>query len=666
MAALLAASALVLFWPVGTHDFIMLDDGPYVFDNPRVQAGLSRSGAAWAFAARDTGTWHPLTWLSLMLDVELFGIGAGPMHLTNLVLHAANGAGLFLVLRVLTGALLPSALVAFLFLFHPLHVESMAWISERKDVLSSLFWMLTMMAYASYARRPGALRYGLILIAFGLGLMAKPMLVTLPFVLLLLDWWPLGRARGCDRRWLSTWARLVAEKVPLLLLSAVSSVVTLRTQAAAGALEPMDLLPLGLRLGNAITAYGHYLGKTIWPSQLTFFYPHPGAGLSWLLVAASGLLLAAVSLLAYRTRLGCPWLAVGWCWYLGTLVPVIGVVQVGLQGCADRYTYLPLIGVFVAIVWGGASLALRWRVSGAVAALILLHGAVLLPGAARHQAGFWRDGETIGTRSIAVQPGSWVGWQEVGLYHQKKGRSESALRFLGRARELSPDNYRILYNIGWVHDANGRYEDAARHYREALALNPGDATARTNLGGVLSRLGQHREAVSELERAVSAQPDSEAVRRSLGFALARAGESGRAEVEYRRALAINPEYGLARGELGYLLLHEGRMAPAEVELNEALRLNAGDQELHFNLGVIAQSLDRREVAMARYREALRLRPDFPEALTNLAAVLLVEGRVEEAVAVFARAVRLRPDNSDYRNNLEKAKAVLAKVQGSGG
>lgn len=658
--AALAGTALALYWRVRTYDFVMLDDALYVFENPRVLGGFTRSGVAWAFSTWETGNWHPLTWLSLMLDVEFFGGGAGLMHQTNLVLHAANGAGFFLVLQMLTGALLPSALVAFLFLFHPLHVESMAWISERKDVLSALFWMLTMAAYASYVRRPGALRYARVLIAFGLGLMAKPILVTLPFVLLLLDYWPLGRDRGCGRRQRAAWAWLVAEKLPLFLLSVLSSVIALRAQAAAHALAPTELLAMGLRVGGAIAAYGRYLGKTLWPSRLTYYYPHPEAGLSWGLVAASGLLLAALSLLVFLKRRSSPWLAVGWCWYLGTLVPMIGIVQVGQQGWADRYTYVPLVGVFIALAWGGAALAGRGGVSSVIAAMLFLPCAMLLMGAARHQVGFWRDGVTIGSRSVEVNPGHYVGWQEIGLYQQRQGRSDVALRFLERARELSPDNFRILFNIGWVHDGNGRYEEALRYYRDALALNPEAAAARTNLGVVLSRLGQHREAVSELERAVSALPGSEAVRRSLGFALARAGESGRAEEEYRRALAINPEYVPARSELGYLLLHEGLVTPAEVELSEALRRSPGDPELLYNLGVIAQSLDRREAAMARYREALRLRPDFLEALTNLGAVLLREGRAEEAVVVFSRAAHRKPGNHDYRKNLEKAKAVAAQ------
>ncbi len=469
IALALAALVAAVYAPVRHFDFVQLDDPAYVTENPRVLRGLTLDGAAWALTTGHAANWHPVTWLSHMLDVELFGVAAGPHHLTNLLLHAANTLLLFGLLLRMTGALWRSAFVAALFGIHPLHVESVAWVAERKDVLSTLFWLLTTWAYVAYVRARAPRRtvaYVLALLLFAVGLMAKPMLVTLPFTLLLLDWWPLGRWDAATPPRSSLWP-LVREKIPFFALAAASSVATFVVQQRGGAVSAVGSEPSALRLQNALVSAVAYLRDMVWPAGLTMIYPFPSSIPAWH-VAAACLVVGGVSFAAWRLARSHPFLAVGWLWYLGTLVPVLGLVRVGLQARADRYTYVPLIGVFIALAWGGAALAgrVRLRLPGRPAlqsaALAVLAAAVVLALAlaARQQVGYWKDNVTLWTRATVLT--------------------------------LHMDEYEAHMSLGATLADQGRTDEALRHFAEAVRLRPDSAEARRAEYDLRSRVGGGR------------------------------------------------------------------------------------------------------------------------------------------------------------------------------
>lgn len=595
-AALLAALTLAVYAQAVRFDFVGYDDPTYVTLNPEVSGGLSAEGVVWAFTDRTQVNWHPLTWLSHMLDVSLFGLDPAGHHATNVALHLANTLLLYALLLWMTGATLRSVAVAALFAVHPLHVESVAWVSERKDVLSTCFGLLSLLAYVRWTRRGGAGRYALCAGALAAGLMAKPMLVTWPFVLLLLDRWPLGRLspqRAGAGEALRLLGRRVAEKLPLFALSAASCVVTWRYQHGGGATAPAAGVPLTERLANAVVAYAQYLGRAVWPTRLSVHYPHPslpaygGVPLGAGEIAGALALLAVVSGLALALRRR-PYLAVGWLWFLGTLVPVIGIVQVGTQALADRYTYVPLIGVFVMTVWGGADLVagLRWRgpqraLASAGAAWILL-----LALGAFDQARVWRDSLSLFERSLAVLP-------------------ESPTLHLG---------------MGNAERERGELKAAMDHWRRALAVNPELAEAHANLGNALLALGRGEEALAHHGEALLLEPEHAENHVNLANSLAATGRLEAAEDRYRHALAIDPD-----------------LAEAHYGLANA-RFAAGDPA----------------AAVDHYRSALALRPDFVRAHSGLANALGAQGDLQGAIVHFRRALALQPNYPRARQGLERA------------
>jgi len=534
--ALLAALALtalvmVVFWPVGGHDFIVVyDDNVYVTANPHVQAGLSWEGVRWAFTTSHVSNWHPLTWLSHMLDVELFGMDAGSHHQTSLLFHLLNTVVLFLVLHGMTGFLWRSAAVAALFGIHPLHVESVAWVAERKDVLSTFFWMLTMAAYWRYVRRPGAARYLAVAMIFMLGLMAKPMLVTLPFVLLLLDFWPLGRwaaraspaGRASGHTPPPPWRGLLGEKIPLFLMAAVSSVVTYFAQLEGGAMKSLTSFPLDVRLSNASLSCARYMGKVLWPVKLSVYYPHPGENLVVWQAVGAGVLVILFSLGALRHLRRFPFIAVGWFWYLGTLVPVIGLVQVGTQSIADRYTYVPLIGFFILLVWGGVSFPgnSRYRKYVTVLAVCLL---VLAAARSRDQVGYWRNGFTLFEHAIAATAGNHVAHHNLGTLYDELGHYDKALEHYRRSLMFKPLYVHSHYNLGNTFSNMGRYEEATVHYQKALEITPFDTDALYNLGNALYHQGRYDEAVAKYREALRLRPEFKEARENLRWTLIRQG-----------------------------------------------------------------------------------------------------------------------------------------------
>jgi tetratricopeptide (TPR) repeat protein len=490
------------------------DDATYVTDNPHVRAGLTLDGAAWALTSTEALNWHPLTWLSHMLDAELFGLDPRGHHLVNVAWHLANTLLLLLVLRAMTGSLWASALAAALFAAHPAHVESVAWIAERKDVLSTFFWLLTMLAYLRYARAPSAGRRAAVLAAFALGLAAKPMLVTLPLVLVLLDCWPLARfgGRPCSR---PAVARALRDQAPLLLLSAAAAALTLYAQSQGGVVRSFASFPPGVRLENAVVAYVRYLGTLLWPVDLAFLYPHPRQALpAWKVLGAIGLL-AAITALAVRARRGHPHLLVGWLWFVGTLVPVIGLIQVGGQALADRYTYVPFTGLFVAIAWSLARWAGPATGRRAAAAGISVLAVAALATLARAQVSVWKDSVTLFTHSLETGGEDWLLRNNLGLAYARRGDVEAALREYARASRLNPDALYPWVNTGAVLAQQGRLQEALSHFLHARRLRPDSPEVLDNLGLVAERLGRPGEAAAWYREALRVDPGDAQARQGL-------------------------------------------------------------------------------------------------------------------------------------------------------
>ncbi len=587
VCVLIVVATVAVYADVRTHDYVNLDDDVYVLQNPWIRAGLSWDTARWAFTTVHEAYWIPLTWLSLALDVRLFGVTAGPHLLENVLLHAVDSTLLYAVLVGTTGAVGRSAFVAALFALHPLHVESVAWVSQRKDVLSTLFWMLTTLAYVRYARRPSVARYLLVVPPFALGLIAKPMLVTLPVTLLLLDVWPLARlARGDRTDRLARGDRtdrpgpgdrtdrgaragglawLVAEKVPLLALSLAASAVTIWTQHGAGAVSALAIRGLGDRIATTLVNYGLYLGKLVWPAGLAVFYPlTPGdAGLA----AMAALLLLLVSGLAVASFRTEPAILIGWLWYLVTLVPVIGLVQVGGQQVADRYSYIPSIGVFLMAAWGVPRLWRRWMGEAdarplAVPAVAVLAVAAILT---YRQVPYWRDSIALFERAVAVTERNFLAHNNLGEALARAGRGAEAAEHYAEAVSIHPGYAPARNNHGIVFAEQGRYAEAEQEFRAALSRDPNMALAESNLATARARQGDYEDAVAHYRRALTLAPTSPVIHEGLGDSLALLGRLDEAIASYREAIRWAPNVASAHRSLARTLRRAGRDAEAVAE-----------------------------------------------------------------------------------------------------
>jgi len=500
--SLLGLAAFIAFWQVIRSDFISYDDWNYVTQNNHIKDGLTVGGITWAFTTGYASNWHPLTWISHMMDVQLFGLRPGWHHLTNLLFHCANTILLFLVFHRMTKALWQSAFVAALFALHPLHVESVAWVAERKDVLSTLFWMLTMGIYVSYVGRPRLTRYFGLLCCFALGLMAKPMLATLPFVLLLLDYWPLGRL-GHEKPAISRWSSihfLLVEKIPLFAMSAISCIVTYLVQQHGGSMQALESLTMGARIANAFVSYIAYMGKTFWPTHLAILYPHPGWWPLWK-VLGSVVVLIAITVAALREIRKRPYVTVGWFWYLGTLVPVIGIVQVGMHSLADRYTYVPLIGLFIIVAWGVPDLLKSWphrkKALIALSALCLLCLSIFT----YRQIGYWRNSITLYDHTLAVTERNSAIYQNRGVVYHRLGKYAQALADYSNAIEINPKYGKAYVNRGIVYWNLGNHTQAVADFDKAIELNSKYGEAYRNRGLLNAILGNHVQAIDDMTTA---------------------------------------------------------------------------------------------------------------------------------------------------------------------
>src|SRR6266581_2612724 len=509
----LASLTWAVFGQTLGHDFVNYDDPRYVYENTKITSGLSIAGIGWAFAHIHSENWHPLTTISHMLDCQLYGLKAGWHHFSNVLLHAIASILLFFALQRMTGAFWRSAFVAAVFAIHPLRVESVAWIAERKDVLSGVFFMLTLLAYLYYVRLPRTGRYLMVVFVFACGLMSKPMLVTLPFVLLLLDYWPLDRIRGQV-------SKRVLEKIPLIALSAVSSIATLVAQK--GAVGYTEELPVLERFNNAVLSYVLYIWQMLSPVNLAVFYPHPENRLPLWQISSSFLLLICITAVAIALRKKRPYLITGWLWYLGTLVPVIGLVQVGWQGRADRYTYLPQIGLYIAVTWALTDLTTSWRHRRTILSAAALLTIGLLSWDAWVQTSYWRDSETLFKHALAVTTNNDVAENNLGIVFQQKGQLDEAISLLKSAVDLRPDNSPAHENLAKALLQKGQVADALIHYRKLLELQPDNIEVHNIVGTVLVHQGQIREGVEEWQKVLEIQPDNGNALSNLGWVLATA------------------------------------------------------------------------------------------------------------------------------------------------
>jgi Flp pilus assembly protein TadD len=674
---LLLGSVLV-FVQTARYEFVNYDDKQYVYDNPSVARGLTAEGITWAFTHVHAGYWSPLTWLSLMLDCQLYGLNAGGHHLSNVVLHAATAILLFLVLWRMSGGFWPSALAAAVFAIHPLRVESVAWVTERKDVLSGLFFVLALGAYVRYVQHPFSVaRYVAIMVCLALGLMAKPIVVTLPLVLLLLDYWPLGRfASGachgltpphCNggesaadanspaallRRFPVFW-QLVIEKLPLLLLAAIFCGITFWTQAEAR--MAIETLPLGWRIANALVAYVAYLEQFVWPVGLAVFYPHPGDSLpiGKVLVAVAVLTLISAAVLACRRR--CPYLLMGWLWYLGMLAPVIGLVQAGWQARADRFTYLPQIGLCIALAWGAAdvlrSYSYRGWLGGSVAALVL----ALLMGCAWRQTSFWSNTETLWAHTVVCTSRNFVAYQGLGRVLAERGKLDEAMAYYRKSLESKPDYAAAYEGLGLALVARGHHDEAMAYYQKALTIEPDSPDLYDDLGRALAACGRLNDAVAPYRKAMELQPHDATIHYDLANALAGLGQLDEAIEHYQVVLKSLPDHVQAYNNLGIALANRGQLDEAIAQFERALKIKADDVGLHSNLANALAACGRPTEALVHYETALKLQPNHVETQKNLAWLRATCSQASlrngaEAVELAERANKLcggrRPDVLD--------------------
>ena len=667
---LLASATALVYGQVADFDFTNFDDGPIIYENLNVRGGLTLHGVLWALSTSYFDFWHPLTWWSHMLDCELFGLDPGSHHLVNLGFHVANTLLLFAGLRQMTGAVWRSALVAALFALHPLHVESVAWLSERKDVLSTFFFLLTLGAYVRYAQGAGSREQGgktsnsdksrvniqhptsnaqwcywSAVFFFALGLMSKPMLVTLPFVLLLLDYWPLGRVTS--DKWRVTGEKkgkpstlnctpnafgaqlstLLLEKLPFFGLAAVSCAVTCLGMQGGQHLRSAEQTPWGLRLANVPVSYARYLGKLVWPVDLAALYPMPAHWGFWPVGGSVVLLLLLTLFMAGRAR-SAPWLLTGWLMFLGTLVPVIGIVPNGFQSIADRYAYIPSIGLFVAGVWAVAEFSVRWKFR-----------AVLLPGAAVLallvcgsltwlQAGCWRNSLTLWTHCVAV----------------------------------TRDNILARISLGNALQQAGQINNAMEQYREVLRLDPNQEHANLDLGVALAMTGQLQEATNCFVRALRNRPDWSGTHLNLARALFELGDFSGALTHYAEAVRLDSNTVVAFTSLAGDLSARGKSDEAVRYYLEALRFNPADAEAHYHLGLEWLQRGRMDEARASLREAVRLEPDLADAHFQLATTLVNRRAISEAISQYHETLRLNPESLLALNNLAWILATHPEAQ----
>ena len=677
----------ISFEQVRLNDFVY-DDCEYVTNNEQVQSGLSLKSFMWCFKA-STANWHPVTWLSHLVDYELFGLNASGHHLANLFFHITNTLLLFCLLRCLTGSLWASAFTALLFGIHPLHVESVAWVAERKDVLSTFFFFLTILVYLHYTRKTEIRRYIPVVVLFVLGLMTKPMVVTLPFVLLLLDYWPLER---CS-------IRSLLEKIPLLILTIISCVVTFIVQHNIGATGLMEDIPFKYRLANAISAYVGYIIKLLLPVNLTALYPHPGSNISLTSVVISLLILLSISsavICAARKR---KYLVTGWLWYIGTLVPVIGLVQVGSQSMADRYTYIPSIGLFIILTWGLSEISGSGFFKKAILTACAGVAIVLLVICTRIQVGYWKNNIVLFSHALEVTENNPLAYYNIANEYQSRKNFDQALTYYYKALEVDADYADTYHNLGLIHKQEGKIEESIEYYYEALrcspdntdtllclgaaylelgdsdqaiemfsqilAIEPKNIDARSNLGVTMIKMSRTDKAIEYFNEILSIDPENSEAYNNLGKLFAEMGNLSLAISNYKIGLEFDDNFAPLHSNLGMALYVQGRMDEATVHLYKAIKLDP--QPMPKVLNILGISLSRQgkfQQAAIELQKYLQIKPDDPVAHNELGVVLANMHQVDPAIEHFSEALRLKPDFEFARENLQIARSQKTDLQKS--
>jgi protein O-mannosyl-transferase len=612
MCLTLLLAIIFVYAPVRQFELVSWDDPQYISENPHITSGLTLQEISWAFTTNHAGYWMPVIWLSYMVDIELHGRNPSGLHVTNLLFHIANSFLLFAFIFHVTGALNRSAFVAALFALHPLHVESVAWVTERKDVLSTFFWILSAWAYIAWIQRPNRRKYAWIMLLFALGLMSKPMLVTLPVSFLLLDIWPLHRVPanlGSMER--VAWLRLIREKLPLFAVAMVFSVITFVAQRQSGAVSDLNALPFSGRVANALVSYVGYLGKMFWPSRLAAFYPLHSIPV-WQVVGAIAIL-ALITMFVISEVRRRPYLLVGWLWYLFTLLPVIGFVQAGRQAMADRFTYVPSIGIFILVAWGIPDLVAQWkgrRIPLAVPAMVILGLCAITANA---QVEHWRNSTSLWTHVLAVTDNNSVAHNNLARVLFEQGKFDEAVVHYTMALQLSPDNADAHNNMANALLQHGRVDEAISHYVEALRIQPNHAEAHNNLANALVRQGRTSEALGHYSEAIRIDPDYAEARNGEGALLARLSRTSEAMIQYSEALRLDPNSAEAHNNMGAMLLNQGRADEAIVQFMEAVRLAPSKADFHYNLGVVQQKKGQLSDARLQYNTALQLDPGYQQA-----------------------------------------------------
>ena len=686
ICSVLVILTVIVFWQLRDGEFLNYDDNMYVYENAYVQSGLNRESVQQAFSSElveKSANWHPLTWLSLMADYSIFGLNPSGYHLINLLFHVMNTILLFLILRRMTKTLWPCAFVAALFAIHPLHVESVAWIAERKDVLSTFFWMLTLGAYSYYAEKPGVRRYFPVFVFFALGLMAKPMLVTLPFVLLLLDYWPLHRfgpikadqktntevlktviSEGQKKSIKKNIGKerpetkitdhleykgssifpLLWEKVPLFVLALLSSVITYMAQQKSGSVSSVEVLSPAVRIGNAFVSYITYIGKTIWPVDLAVFYPHPGEMILWQVLGAVLLLIAISAAVVWRLKHS-PYLATGWFWYLGTLVPVIGIVQVGAQAMADRYSYIPLIGLFIVAAWGVPDLLkkLQYRKEMLLAASVL--SILCFSIIAWKQVGYWQNNFTLYDHALAVTENNWLAYDNRGVAWYKQGEYKQAIEDFNRAIIIRPRHEKTYNNRGNAYQALGRYRQAIEDFNRAIAIKADFPEAYNNRGNAYQALGNYRQAMEDINKAVEIKPDYATAYNSRGNVFQSLGDYHQAIKDYNRAIGHKPRYAEAFYNRGTAYNKLGNYQLAIADLSRAIDFRPDYPEAFVNRGFAYKGLENYREAIKDYSSAIRIKPDYTFAYLNRSAVYVKVENHDMAVKDLKMAAKLGDENA---------------------
>ena len=669
IALCLILGIVVVYIKVQKLGFVGFDDELYVTQNHYVQKGITLEGIKWAFTTFHSANWHPLTWISHMLDCDLYGMNPAGHHWTNVELHMANTLLLFFIFFEMTGALWQSAFVAALFALHPLHVESVAWISERKDVLSTFFGLLSIVAYYRYVKKLSAKYYMLVIILFSLGLMAKPMLVTLPFVLLLLDFWPLKRFQFQDDFHFKTEKpksdsvrkkyRTFLEKIPLFILVVISCLITFFAQQRIGAVKSIAALPLKYRIENAVVSYVKYVLKAIWPHKLAVFYPHPGITLPLWKIFGGALLIVAACYGTIWSAKKYPYILVGLFWYLGTLVPVIGLVQVGEQAMADRYTYIPLIGIFIIVAWGASDLFKKWHFKkyylGLSSAIIL----VALASKTFLQLNTWKNGITLFEHAISVTDNNYPAYNNLGSAYESIDL-DKAIFYYKAALKIRPNFATAFYNLGNAFLEKGNIDKAIHYYLNALKIKPNYTAALNNIGEALTKKGDYDKANYYFKKALKTDPTGPDTCMNFANALFLQAKPDIAVSLYKKILQTDSENADVQYNLAYVLSSQKKYNEAIRHYNKTLSIDPKYLKAHYNLGNVLLRQGEVKEALIHYAESIKIKPDYVQAYNKIGLILLKQGKFRKAGVFFSKALQLNPNYSEARTNLDIVRKRISK------